>query len=813
MIGSLANNRYRILAELGSGGAGVVYRVADTAEQDREIALKVLVADAQNPDLVEHFRHEFGLMTRLRHPNLPEVYDFGVLDDGGSRFFTCELVRGKGFLAATAGRPVHEICELAVQLCRVLEYIHSRSLVHYDVKPSNILVADAVPSAPAAAPAAATPAAPGRRIVKLLDLGTAAEARDESGAPLIGTLAYMAPEIARGEPVDRRADLYSLGVSLYQAFTGKLPFKAVSGVEMLWQHMETKVEPPSTLVPGFPRALDGVLLRLLSKDPADRFPTANRVIEAISDALDERFELETRETRAGYIASSRFVGRSKALAAAREALRARCRPAEAARAALDSAAARPPDSVPPLLLVSGERGSGKSRLARELKYEAQLAGIRWAQGTFHPGARALFAPCAELLRALLPLSAPDDEELAACGPDLVKLVPDCAARLGITPSPPLDPERERLRIFGRFAEYLAALSRRVPLVVWLDGLHWADAASIELLHFLVRYLDFVGRARNRPRPGTALLPGPSRLLLGANRNSDHAAPPEVERLLAALRDEGLVTDVTLGPLNETEIGSILESMLGAPAAPQAFVRRLAGESGGNPFLVEEILRALVDAGVPMVRGGAWAIGPDELDRIRLPATIGEALRARMDCLERVNLPVLRVLALADAPMPTHWIARAAGMQLSLAVSLLSSLAVRGLVRRERAGDAHVYALTSNSLKAHLAGDLPEEECRTLHRRLAALIEADERTPLEERVEALAYHYTQAAAFDKCIQYAAQAAERAARLGFRAKALETVQFALDALEMKAVIGRKLTAEERGHESGLYRMRGRLEWEAG
>ncbi|MBI3269534.1 MAG: tetratricopeptide repeat protein [Planctomycetes bacterium] len=788
MIGTIANNRYQILARLGAGGSGVVYRAADLFEQGREVALKVLIGQAQNPDLIEHFKVEFGVMTRLRHPNLPEVYDFGVLADVGSFFLTCELVRGRDLLTATEGMPVPLLCEIAVQVCRALEYIHSRGLVHYDVKPSNILVSGD---------------GKGRFFAKLLDLGLAAEARTSTGNPLRGTLAYMAPEIARGDPVDRRADLYSLGVTLYQALTERLPFAGGTGAEMLLHHLESVVPPPSSVNPAVPPALDGVLLRLLAKDPADRFPSANHVIGALGDAAGFRFEVETRETRAGYIASSRFVGRSETMETVHAAVRARC----------DREVVFSLGAAPPMLLLVGERGSGKSRIQRELKYHLQVNQIRHAEGACRPGAKGLFAPWAELLRQLLVQSSPEDPEVASAGAELVKLVPDLAERVTVRRSPPLDPERERLRIMGKVTEYLTAVARRGPLVLWLDNVQAADEATAELLHFLVRYLAYQNRSRQRPRSDTTLLTAPARLLLCASRSSDEPAAPETARLLASLRDEGYLQELVLRPLASEDVALLLESMLGVPSVPRAFAERITRESGGNPFFIEEIMKGLAEEGHPLVRGGEWAIRPEELDKIRLPSSIAEALRDRLARLESVSVPVLQVLSLAELPMPTHWIARAGGLTLSAAVSLLASLSARGLVQRERLGQVNLYALTSQNLKSLLSDSMQEAERQALHLRLASLIEEDTRTPLEERVEALAYHYTQSGSFDKCIQYAEQAAERAARLGFRARAQETVSFAIEALETKAAIGRKLDEQERRKASGLYRRRAKFTMEAG
>src|SRR5581483_1803558 len=195
--------RYEIVRPLGEGGQAHVFLARDLAGEQGEVAVKVLKAESARS---EGFRREFEALSALRHPHLISVLDFGTTDEGAP-YFSCEYFPGQDLVTALAGASLDEKLEVLAQVLRGLEYIHTRGLIHFDVKPQNLLV---------------------RRTergwhVKIADFGLAAPA-DGRATPR-GTPHYIAPEIARGSaPADRRADLYSLGVVAYELFCGARPY-------------------------------------------------------------------------------------------------------------------------------------------------------------------------------------------------------------------------------------------------------------------------------------------------------------------------------------------------------------------------------------------------------------------------------------------------------------------------------------------------------------------------------------------------------------------------------------------------------------
>jgi serine/threonine-protein kinase len=260
MTGSTIVNRYEVLAELGKGGMGVVYRVADPLNPTRKVALKSIRHKDVQSEHIDRFKAEFRALTLLKHPNVAAAYDFESMPGSEDYFFTMEFVEGRNIFQATKDAGWQQIVALLVEVCRALSYVHRRKLIHYDIKPSNVLVSD-------------------EGQVKVLDFGLAAVKSIGPGEWRGGTPGYMAPEQADSETlVDHRSDIYSLGIMAYQLFCRQLPFRATSMSDLLRMHRFQSLdfgEPNWKTIPSWVRP---IIERLCAKHPADRYPTANTVI-------------------------------------------------------------------------------------------------------------------------------------------------------------------------------------------------------------------------------------------------------------------------------------------------------------------------------------------------------------------------------------------------------------------------------------------------------------------------------------------------------------------------------------------------------
>jgi serine/threonine-protein kinase len=289
----LSGTPYRIVRKIGEGATGLVYE-AEHTELGRRVALKVLApGHASAVDAIERFRSEARAVARLSHPNLVPLYDFGKSLDGRV-FLAMELLNGETLdrrIRRTRGMDYREALTIGIETCKALEAAHAAGLVHRDLKPANLFLTRSGG-------------------LKLLDFGVAMALSDGGseqkekraagrGFAVFGTPEYMAPEQVAGESIDARCDIYALGCVLYELMTGSVVFGGTSSVMVMGKQLR---EPPESLrsrAPqrAIPAALDALVLRALSKDPAERFESATALREALTAALEIPRRAETRRRR------------------------------------------------------------------------------------------------------------------------------------------------------------------------------------------------------------------------------------------------------------------------------------------------------------------------------------------------------------------------------------------------------------------------------------------------------------------------------------------------------------------------------------
>ncbi len=265
---------YEIVALLGAGGMGQVYRARDP-RLEREVAIKVLTdALSHEPGYLERFRREARAVAKLNHPNIVQVYDFG--EQGNLTYLVMPLIPGgtlRDYLAQHRRLPLTEAVSIVEQVGGALQYAHERGLVHRDVKPANILMSTENRALLS-----------DFGIVRLVEKSDSAATLTHMGA-FVGSPEYAAPEMVTGGPIDQRVDIYALGVVLFQMLTGKLPFAGPTPVSLLMMQAQQPPPSPRSLNPAIPPAVEAVLLKALAKKPEDRYQTAAAFVNDLRAAV------------------------------------------------------------------------------------------------------------------------------------------------------------------------------------------------------------------------------------------------------------------------------------------------------------------------------------------------------------------------------------------------------------------------------------------------------------------------------------------------------------------------------------------------
>ncbi len=696
--------RYAPQRLLGEGSRKRVFLARDL-RLERDVALALIKTDGLDDAGRARVAQEVSALARLGdHPRVVTIFDVG--EDDGQPYLVSQYLAGGTLEARLAGSqngglPIGEVVELGVQLCEALAHVHAAGITHRDLKPANVWLT---------ASGAAT----------LGDFGIAAEigkARLTSEGLVLGTVAYLAPEQALAAQPDARSDLYSLGVVLYEALTGQLPFTGDDPVAVVYQHVHTPPVAPSWRRSGIPRGLESLVVHLLEKTPERRPASA----AAVRDALARLSLAGPADDYAGapvnpldQLAGGVFVGRTAEMASLRRWL-------EEARGGHGR-----------LALVSGEAGIGKTRTAEELATYARLRGVEvvWGRCSEDAGAPA-FWPWVQVVRALSAVqSAATLRSLLGADAALVAaLVPEIGEQLALDVAPTALPDSEeaRFRLFDALSRLLRSAAEERPLLVVLDDLHGADASSLRCLEFIARELG-----------ATCVL------ALGTYRDIDLDPDHPLTHALGETMRAPSTQRVALVGLSEAEVGRFVELTAGRVGAAPV-VRAVHGASEGNPFLVTEVVRLLI----------AEQTLDDPAPTLMVPHGVRAAVERRLAGLSAPARELLDVAAVVGREFDLDVIAQATGVSHADLLPRVEEAIARRFVRPGGSGRYRfLHALVQGALYDRLS---PSRRV-TLHGAIAAVLE----THSEPRLAEIAHHFAEAGPIEteKAIEYSRRAADRA-----------------------------------------------------
>ena len=272
MIGRVFNNRYQITERIGIGGMAEVYRAQDRV-LGRMVAVKVMLPQyAADTEFTQRFRQEAASAANLSSPYIVNVYDWG--QDDGTYYIVMEYVRGSDLKTAIKQRGAinqRKVAEIGAQVCQALSVAHKQDIIHRDIKPQNIMVQP-------------------DGNVKVMDFGIAHAKNTVQGqtSAVLGTAHYISPEQAQGKELTNSSDIYSLGIVLYEAATGKLPFDGPDSVTVATKQVQDFPVPPTQINPNLDPSLEAIIMRALEKDPRNRFETVGDMKHALNDFLAGR---------------------------------------------------------------------------------------------------------------------------------------------------------------------------------------------------------------------------------------------------------------------------------------------------------------------------------------------------------------------------------------------------------------------------------------------------------------------------------------------------------------------------------------------
>jgi len=565
-MNNVVGKRYRILSKLGSGSIGDVYLAVDSRSNDR-ICLKILRSDTK--EFEENFIREFEILSRLNHRGLIPVYDFGIDPEYGP-FFSMEYASG-GDLGGLKSITPQEFFLISSSICRALEYIHNRGLVHGDIKPTNILIDSG-------------------KNYRLVDFGlsfiTGKKAISSSGSA-----AFISPEIIHRSAITNRSDIYSLGLLFYELVFGKPLYEGSAG-EIISKKLSGVIQLPDVPDAYGGKLMGDLLRKMIDPDPHNRFDSAGEVLNRLETIFRDYADSGTSKRFS--IEKSKFIGRGEEFSWLSESLKSR------------NGRRRN------FLFVGGEPGVGKSRLIDEFRIKAQIEGFRFFRSFCRENDFRPLSPLIDLLNYIFIELDPDMKVFSGYGPDLRRLFPEKFGE--IVPERYEMSESEvnagRRRMFDNLTLYLNDISRKEKLLILIEDFHWADNETQEFLRFFKSYPVFRGKLV---------------FICAGQTGADIKTPDFLTEDNASFR--------VLKPVDKENLTEFINSILGRIELPDEFYSRLFDEAGGNYLYAEEVIKTLSSEGQFNRERGRWVLRPGWEEKITVSEGIKSLLAKKLGRLE------------------------------------------------------------------------------------------------------------------------------------------------------------------------------------
>jgi serine/threonine protein kinase/Tfp pilus assembly protein PilF len=744
----LENGRYAILKKLGEGGKGVVYKARDTV-LNRVVAIKMLKSVVTTEEAYSRFMREAQAVAKLNHPNIVSIYDIGKEDE--KQFFVLEFVDGMSLRELMRTYPegkcdIQTALRMGIDVCNALHYAHFQGVLHRDIKPENILITQ-------------------ESTVKLMDFGLAKMLGEPSitqEGVIVGTVAYVAPEIALGKSADARSDLYSFGAVLYETVTGKPPFSGEDPVKIIFSHIHDYPVSPGRLNSKVPQALADCIMKLLEKEPGKRYQTAEDLLRVLRD-IAESFLREVLvpshkpivvpSPRPSMVRETQLIDRVEEMGLLREAVDRAVR------------------GEGGLVFLHGEAGIGKTRLTKELGAYAHLRGMQVLYGRcpalFRMDGVPPYILWNEVIKNYLEFCTSEQlyKVIGYYPGEVCKLVPEIKQKLGtIPPSISISPESERNRLFEAVSQFVTNISKETPLLVVLDDLQWTDQSSLLLLHYLAR-----GVYRE------------SLLLLGAYRETDiderHPLPP----VLRELNRERLLQSVPLKHMSFDDVSEMIKQILEQDDVPREFCELVYGKTRGNPFFVEEVIKSLKEEEIIYQEKGKWKI--KEVAKIEFPETVKSVIKARISRLDDDCQNVLTLASFVGNDFAFEALCGVTSIEEDKLLELMEKMLKTGLIKEKVIRGEDVYSFADIIIRDVVHEEVSHLRHKKLHGVVGSALEKAYANKIDEHFGELALHFLESGDKETALGYFLKAGEKAMKIYANTEAISYFQSALKLLEEK------------------------------
>ncbi|MEW5801367.1 MAG: AAA family ATPase [bacterium] len=761
MLKEIVGNRYKILQQTDSNRLSDTYRASDQ-KTGSPIAIRILKEDIRTPSLTSqlHRKREVEAVSKISHDNVLKICDMGEYE--GRYYIVTECFEGiplyRYLAQLTQPIEIDRAIEMVLSISAGMESCHHEGIIHQYINPYNILIAQQGNGN--THDDGRTVKVTGFGFNSPLELITITEAEE-----IRNIFGYMSPEVSGilQTPIDSRADIYSLGILFYRLICGELPYNGVDISTLIYQHIAQRPQPPSTNNKAVPEILDRIVLRLIAKDPQNRYQTLSALISDLKEYLHQRqqgnqaidFVIARKDRLRELTYSTSLVGRSREIDL------------------LESYMKQTKRSQGAVCLVCGEAGIGKTRLVNEAVKHLQSVNGILARGKCDQYAyQTPYKVFSEVIRGYIAslerrsknerdlLITKIKENLGELAGEVAKIAPEITRLLGEPATlVEIDAEKEKTRFLITVTNFLLSLGTpEIPVIFFLDDVQWADEASIELFERIAEKI-----------------PSYPLLLIAGFRDTEVGATHPLRQTLEKFKAEKIPEIHLKGLALEQAKKIIGQILLEEEDSIVHLTEDLYKRAEGNPFFLVELLHSLVDTGIVSLHDTHYRYDTAKFQDAVLPSNIVDVVLKRISELSGQDSKILSYAAVIGRNIEFEILQKVAPFSPQVLLAAIDEGIKRQFVNRYRAGRGD-FSFVHDRIREAFYAKLPEDERRSLHREIGYALEEQNKDNIDAVIFDLVYHFTQAQVEYKTLHYSSQAARKALNASAHEQAIRLYEVA-------------------------------------
>ncbi len=708
-------NRYRILDKYGEGEMGEVYKIKDI-EKNIILALKLL-KNKNDSELIKDFKKEYLMMSSLENPFFCRAFEFFKFKE--HYMFIMEFFEGLDIIKASKNLDFEQKIQLIVKVLRGLAYIHSQGIIHFDIKPENILV--------------------NNEALKIMDLGLSSFKRRTIEKKIKGTPQYISPEIINNENVDIRTDLYSLGVIIFEIFTGRNPFSNKTVEEIIKEKIEKRVEFTEEEKQKIPKELRSIILKLLQRMPSDRYLNAYEVMHELKQFIGESTEFNLGELYYEDIVSENYCQFEDISKIKNEIFINRTN----------------------FILIQGEKGVGKSTLIRVIKKFLKMEEVEFIEVSCNLSKMSAFALLNHLLGNIIASGENERKDLIERFADSLYQIFPLIKNKGylknrIFATPPKN------QYFDDILNFLLEFYKsREKVIFIIENLQWCDPESLEILQYIIENLI-----------------GSKILFLATIRSEFQSCPSYIIDFLNRLKIKNLSSTFTLENFSLEKTKYFLSKSFPECKKLDELSEKVYSKTNGNPMYIKLLLKKLLKDGIISYEQGRIDIGDIDFDKINFTVELNDSLKELINKLSEPQLKIMKICAISNGKLPFDIIKYVGNMESDELKKELSFLLEKKLILEEIIDGIASYYISQLELKELIFRNISEKELVNLYFELGSTFEKVYCENLHNYAEDVAEYFLKGQNFKKAFDYFKIAAENARKKYLPNRAISNFRKCID-----------------------------------